>query len=367
MVYQSWLNSASADASNAQLSIERYKYELLESEVEGLRRLANGSCHFAVLDAAPTPEDVAAMPSVWVVPTLAHGVAVVFNLPDENPPLELNITREDLADIFLGRIRRWDELAQTNPGLASVRQNITLIVRADESTVSKLFTSALSSFSREWKTKVGASTKPRWPRADSIRSYNDSGIAAEVLDTPYSVGYISDAYRMLTRVVPRVARISNKAGRFVLPTESSVVAAMDAFAWESLSARGPGQAVFCRDIVDPPEDAQYGYPIAGPTYFAFNPARLDCLMLHDVMYLIAWAWTNPLAAAMARRMGVVPISAPVYKPLMDRMRNIRCGGKSVLDSILKELRPVPCARGKQTRFLQVGSVGCTPRRLQALG
>ena len=358
MVYQSWLNSASADATNAQLSIERYKYELLESEVEGLRRLANGSCHFAVLDAAPSPDDVAAMPNVWAVPTLAQGVAIVFNLPDENS-LELNITREDLADIFLGRIRRWDELAKTNPGLASVRENITLIVRADESTVSKLFTSALSSFSREWKAKVGASTKPRWPRADSIRRSFDSGIAGEVLDTPYSLGYISDAYKRLTRVVPRVARISNKAGRFVLPTESSVVAAMDAFAWESLSARGPGQAVFCREIVDPPEDAQYGYPIAGTTYVAFNPARLDCLMLHDVMYLIAWAWTKPLAAAMARRMGLVPISAPVYKPLMDRMRNIRCQGKPALDSIMKELRPVPCPRGKQTRFLQVGSVGCT--------
>ena len=329
MIYQSWLNSASADASNAQLSIERYKYELLESEVEGLRRLANGSCHFAVLDAAPTPEDVAAMPNVWVVPTLAHGVAVVFNLPDESPPLELNITREDLADIFLGRIRRWDELAQTNPGLASVRQNITLIVRADESTDSKLFTSARSSCSREWKTKVGASTKPRWPTADSLRFVKGSvGVAVEILMTQYSLGYVS--LSGIASTGARVARISNKAGRFVLPTESSVVAAMDAFAVEFDEMGKQGATVFSYDIVDPSQDKPDAYPIAGYTYLVFNAARLDCTSLLAMVFLIHWTWTNPRAAEAARLQTASPlpaftaVSASVSKVLLPVLHTLRC-------------------------------------------
>jgi ABC-type phosphate transport system substrate-binding protein len=266
------------------------------------------------------------MPNVWVVPTLAQGVAIVFNLPDENS-LELNITREDLADIFLGRIRRWDELAKTNPGLASVRENITLIVRADESTDSKLLTSALSSFSREWKAKVGASAKPRWPRADGLR-FGSVGVAVHILMTPYSLGYVS--LSGIASTGARVARISNKAGRFVLPTESSVVAAMDAFAPELDEMGKQGATVLSYDIVDPSQDMPDAYPIVGYTYLAFNAARLDCTSLLAMVFLIHWTWTNPRAAEVARLQTASPlpaftaVSASVSKVLLPVLDTLRC-------------------------------------------
>ena len=158
-VYDKWMVALSTRMHRAGAS---FTYEQAD-DAEGKKRLATRRCHFAGSDTALSREQRKQMPSAWFVPTLAGAVVVGFHLP-HIASLELRIPREALADIFLGRIRLWSELTSLNPKLAGVQQNITLVVRSDVSGTSLTFSSALSSFSAEWASKLGASSRPMWPR-----------------------------------------------------------------------------------------------------------------------------------------------------------------------------------------------------------
>ena len=330
-----------------------------EPSAQAQRSLVNGNVQFAVIDSALYPEHLKEMPNLWMVPSLAQGVAIVFNMPDMDDSHELHVTREELANIFLGRTLQWAGLAASNPILASVRHNITLVVRRENCFLSRILTSALSSFSPEWKVKVGASSDPRWPRKDALRRSGDSEVASTVLEIPYSIGYVSDTYINDTKVSPQVALISNKAGKFVTATDSSLAAAMTCFSWGTGTSRPARHgSVFYRDIVDPPEEAgHYGisctdaYPIAGNAYFAFNIDALTCSMLHDVLYLMVWSWENDLASKIARRQAATPIPRSVYLPLMERMASIQCGGDSIMLTVIKQIIPEPCKQGERARSL----------------
>ena len=329
-----------------------------EPSAQAQRSLVNGNVQFAVIDSALYPEHLKEMPNLWMVPSLAQGVAIVFNVPIDGVLLEeLNITREQLANIFLGRTLQWAGLAASNPILASVRHNITLVVRRENCFLSRILTSALSSFSPEWKGKVGTNSDPLWPRKDALRRSGDSEVASTILEIPYSIGYVSDTYIKDTKVSPHVARISNKAGEFVTATDGSLAAAMTCFSWGTGTSRQARHgSVFYRDIVDPPEEADHdgisctdAYPIVGNAYFVFNIDTLTCSMLHDVLYLIVWSWENELASEIARRQAATPIPRSVYLPLMERMASIQCGGDSVMLTVIKQLLPEPCKQGERAR------------------
>jgi hypothetical protein len=113
---------------------------------------------------------------------------------------------------------------------------------------------------------------------------------------------------------------------------------------------GSDTSVFALSIVDPPPAAADAYPIAGFTYIAFDAGRLDCVALHDVVYLIYWAWTAPQAIEIARRHGVVPISPALTGALITAMKHsshLQCkGGVDTLSRILLEVTP-RCAKGAQ--------------------
>jgi phosphate transport system substrate-binding protein len=170
----------------------------------------------------------------------------LFNLP-EIADLELRITREQLALVFLGRIRKWSELAHQNPRLGSVNESIALVVRSDVSETSKTLTSALSSFSSEWQGKVGTSKMPNWPEFATLAE-GKNGMALQILRQPYSLGYIWQA-DVETLPLAR-ALIENDAGEFAAPSASSVNAAMDVEVSKSLEEMGQDTKLFFRSIVD---------------------------------------------------------------------------------------------------------------------
>jgi ABC-type phosphate transport system substrate-binding protein len=353
-VYAEWSMAAAYDAARYKLT-QQYEYKPATS-LEGQRRLAAGECQFAASDSALLPEHSAAMPNAWFVPSLAQAIAVVFRLPNVQPGFVLNIPRAVLADIFLGRIRQWSALAPWNDGLASAPGNITLVVRSDKCAASQLFTSALSSFSTEWKAKVGTSTRPQWPlskvnRQAMVTVEGDDGVVKRVLQTPYSLGYASQAYLSRLGITAGIARISNAAGdaaaaasnsattgRFVEPSESSVTAAMNAGAAALDEMGGSDTSVFALSIVDPPPAAADAYPIAGFTYIAFDAGRLDCVALRAVVYLIYWAWTNPEATIIAQKLTFYPLSQRVVESLIKAVKALQCataaGGTGTLDMIL---------------------------------
>ena len=340
-VYSSWMLGASVDSSSRGL---QYTYAPTDFET-ARRKLANGSIQVMGSDFNFTANQLERMVRPWLLPTLAQAIVVLFNLPNIT---ELEIPGEVLADVFSGRIRQWSGLATWNPALAGLRQNISLVVRSDASGTSEAFTRALSSFSTEWRTKVGVRERPVWPRAD-MGCEGDGGVAACVIAHTYSLGYASQAGLASLKLRCSVAKIGNKAGTFVAPSAGGVVAAMNAFAAD-LTDRffESSGTIFYQNLVDPDKSEPDAYPISTLTYFAFDAGALQCDELHGVLYLIYWAWTNhrtnPSAKQAAEEFGATPISPSLSDILIRALGRIQCNGENMLNKLLKELSAI-CPRG----------------------
>jgi phosphate ABC transporter phosphate-binding protein len=286
---------------------------------DGKAKLVAGSVHFAGSDSALSAKEKLAIPNAWFVPVLAGGVAIGFNVPGIGSE-ELNIPRQALADVFLGTIWQWSGLAPWNPKLAGVEQNISLIVRSEGSGTTSVFTSALSSFSAEWKASVGSASLPKWPTAASKREGN-SGVALGIRLTPYSLGYLNLADAKTYGV--SFAKVANAEGQYISPTLASVQAGTAGCLPKIEELVRNGSTDFYVDVVDPRGVAE-AYPISTFTYLAFNPSRLDCDSLFDVMYMIYWAWTDEKATDISVQRQFAPIPIALQSALRTAFRAIHC-------------------------------------------
>ena len=298
----------------------RYAYEPTGSG-DGKAKLVNGTVSFAGSDSALSAKEKLAAPNVWFVPSLAGGVAVGFNVPGIGSE-ELNIPREALVDVFLGKIGRWSGLAPWNPKLENLTQDISIVVRSESSGTTSVFTSALSSFSAEWKNKTGASSLPKWPVAASKREGN-AGVAIGIRVTPYSIGYLNVGDAKTYGVA--YAKIANAEGRYVSPTLEAVQAATSTFGPKLEALVKNRSTNFYVDTVDPKGEPG-AYPISTFTYIAFNPPALDCSTLFDVMFLIYWAWTDVEASDIAFQHELAPIPVALRSVLRTAFRAIECPG-----------------------------------------
>jgi phosphate ABC transporter phosphate-binding protein len=295
---------------------------------DGKAQLVAGSVHFAGSDSALSAKEKLAIPDAWFVPSLAGGVAVGFSVPGIGSE-ELNIPREALADVFLGKIRRWSGLAQWNPKLENVSQDISIVVRSESSGTTSVFTSALSSFSVEWKNKTGSSSLPKWPVAASKHEGN-SGVAIAIRLTPYSIGYLNVADAKTYGVA--YAKIANAEGRYIAPTLEAVQAATNAFGSKLEALAKNGSTNFYVDAVDPKGEPE-AYPISTFTYFAFDVGRLDCETMLDVFFLVYWAWTDANAAKMATDQLLSPITSGVRAILLSALAKLKCEGESPMAKV----------------------------------
>jgi phosphate transport system substrate-binding protein len=323
---------------------------------DGKAKVASGGVLFAGSDSALSASEQQKMPKAWVVPTLAGAVVIGVNVPGFAAG-QLRIPREVLADIFLGKLSRWSELAPWNPGLERVTANISLVVRSDSSGMSEAFTAALSRFSPEFKAKVGTSSLPRWP----IFKYREKGteeVAIRIRVELYSIGYVSqdaaDAYNV------RYANISNAAGTFVRPSTLSVQAAMDAFEG-GLNSELQAESItdFFQSISDAPATAADAYPIATMTYMAFDPGRLGCAQLFDVVFMLHFLKTSRRALETARDFGFCPLSTALRLRMLHALRRLECGGENMLQRVTL-FNSRTCQPGTPSMY------ACTPSSQQGL-
>jgi phosphate transport system substrate-binding protein len=187
------------------------------------------------------------------VPVVMGGVVPFYNLPDVKKPLKF--TGPLLADIYLGKIKKWNEEAikSLNQDVDLPDMAITVAHRSDASGTSYIFTDFLSKVSPEWKEKVGASTEPKWPVGPGAQK--SDGVAGIVADTKGAIGYVELIYALGKKGMA-IGLVQNKAGEFVEAT------------LESVSAAAAG-------LKDVPDDLRFSltnadgkeaYPIAGTTW-----------------------------------------------------------------------------------------------------
>ena len=270
---------------------------------DGEARLLDGNADFAVMTRPLTAASMMRMPNAWMLPSLAGAVAIVFNVPGIDSG-KLRITREQLADVFLGKITRWSSLANAtmNPSLLNVTESITLIVRRDSSGATEVLTSALSSFSDEWRTSVGTSSLPKWPGAP-MRPESDGGdgVAVLIRSIKYSLSYTS--LQDVKTFHLALATISNKAGNFVLPSADSVIAAASNTAAVFVKQSLAGSSIFFASLAD--QDGPKAYPIATFSYVVFD--ALDCDIAFDLLFFMYWSWHSPTAETTATDQDLVPL------------------------------------------------------------
>jgi phosphate transport system substrate-binding protein len=188
----------------------------------GVASLANKTADFAGSDPALTPDDKKSIKTPAIQIPMAFGaITVSYNVSGLQKGLKLD--GATIADIFMGKVKKWNdpEIAKQNPGVNLPSTSITVVHRSDESGTTKGFTTFLSAYSSEWKSKIGADKTVKWPTGTGAKG-ND-GVAAAVKQTSGAVGYVEQAYALQNNFT--YADVKNKSGKYIAPTLQSTSAA----------------------------------------------------------------------------------------------------------------------------------------------
>ena len=258
----------------------------------GIAQAKAGTVDFGSTDAPLPPEELAASKLIQF-PSVIGGVVPVVNLRGVAPG-QLRLTGELVADIYLGKITRWDDarIAELNPGLALPATTIRVVYRSDGSGTTYNFVHYLSKVSPEWKQKVGFGTAVRWPTGFGGRG--NEGVSAYVKQLQGSIGYVELSYALTNSMT--YASMRNAAGNWVQPSIASFRAAADSADWKNATD-------FSLVITNAPGEA--AWPIAATNFILLPAQPRDPAKARAVIDFFDWAYANGDAAVEA--LGYVPL------------------------------------------------------------
>jgi phosphate transport system substrate-binding protein len=247
-------------------------------------------------------------------PTVVGGVVPVVNLPGVAAG-QLVLDGRLLADLFLGKISRWNDPAikALNPGVKLPDLPVLIVHRSDESGTSFVLTSYLSRVSGEWKNKVGAASALDWPTGMGAKG--NEGVAANLLRTAGLIGYVEFAYARQNHLSQ--TRLINRDGKTVTPSLGSFTAAAANADWAAAARRG-----FYITLVDQPGAATW--PITTTTYILVyrkpaNPAA-------TVKALKFFKWCYGHGREMAKSLDYAPLPDNAVRAIQTSWKGIKGSG-----------------------------------------
>ena len=198
----------------------------------GISALKAKTVDFGASDAPLSATETADITNALHIPETIGAVTITYNLPEISSGLKL--TGQVIADIFEGKITKWNDNAiqSLNPEIALPDQTINTVHRSDGSGTTYVFTTYLSMVSNSWGANIGAAKSVSWP--NGIGSSGNTGVASAINGTRYSIGYVELAYTLANSMT--VAAVQNPSGNYVLPTLSSTTAAAQSGAASGLPA-----------------------------------------------------------------------------------------------------------------------------------
>jgi len=231
-------------------------------------------------------------------PMIMRGVVPVINVENISKG-KLRLTPELLADLFLGKITKWNDrrIMAVNPNLKLPDQDVTIVHRADGSGTTWIFTNYLSKISAEWKEKVGSGKSVSWPAG--IGGKGNDGVAALVKKTEGAIGYVEYAYALKERL--KYVSLQNQAGKFVTPTIESFQASAANADWE----KAPGYYLVLTD-----QPGNSSWPIVGVSYILVHKQQPNGSKARAMLKFFDWCFKN--GADTAVELHYVPIPAKVY-------------------------------------------------------
>ncbi len=305
-LYQRWFTRYSLTHRNL-----RFDYQAVGSGA-GVRQFVAGAVDFGASDRAMTDEEIQRVRSgVLLVPTVGGGVVLTYNLPGVGRPLRF--ARDAYTGIFTGQVRRWNDpkIAATNPGVTLPNQPIQVVVRADGSGTSFIFSNHLAAVSPEFRTRIGASQAPKWV-GSVLRGEGNPGVAEMVGRTPYSIGYVENSFAVRNRLP--VARLQNRAGQYPVPSFGAFTAGLS-------GAELP--ANFRVFVSDP--GGRNAYPIVGYTWILAYRQYADPAKAKAVKEFLLWALSG--GQVIAPELQYVPLPDAVRQRVYQAVQSeIRAGG-----------------------------------------
>jgi len=242
------------------------------------------------------------------LPVVAGAVVIVYNLPGVT---NLKLDGPTLADIYLGKILKWDDkaIAALNPGAKLPSQDITTVHRADKSGTTYIFTDYLSNVSPDWKKNVGTATGVEWPGTGQGQSQS-AGVAGQVQKTPGAIGYVELIYALANKM--SFADMKNANGKYITASLQGVSDALS-------TATIPADYRF--SFVNAPGDT--AYPISGVTWLLVYQEQKDAVKGKDLVSFVKWIYTDKDAQKMAADLFYAPIPDAVVKRLLTTIDTIK--------------------------------------------
>jgi phosphate transport system substrate-binding protein len=310
-LYLQWFEEFNAAYSNIQID-----YQSIGSG-GGIKGITERTFDFGASDAAMKDTEVAALPAgttVLHVPTALGAVVVIYNLPSV-PTLKLDAA--NVANIFLGKITKWDDpaIAANNAGVTLPSTAVVVVHRSDGSGTTNAFTTYLDTVSPEWHSSVGAGKEVNWPTG--IGAAGNDGVATGVKQTEGGVGYVELNYAATTGLTS--AQLKNADGSFVAGSTDGVTAAAEAVA-----------AGFPADFRQQPIINGAGpttYPIAAYTYLLAYKEQADATKGQALVAFMYWALTDGQADEDA--LGYAALPADVQQKAVAELHTITAGGQPI--------------------------------------
>jgi phosphate transport system substrate-binding protein len=277
----------------------------------GIKQFTDGTVDFGASDAPMNNEQIAKVPDVTHIPTVLGADVIAYNAPGVK---SLRFSPETLANIFLGKITKWNDpaIVADNPGVRFPDQAITVARRSDGSGTTYIFTDYLSKISPEWKSKVGAGTSVNWPVG--LGGKGNEGVTGLVKSTPGSLGYVELIYAHQQKLA--VADIKNKSGNFITPSLASITAA-------AAGAEIPDD--YRVSITDGPgKDA---YPIAGFTWLLVHKDTKDKAKGTAIVNFLRWAITD--GQAMTTQLDYAPLPKSLQERVLKTIDTLTVQGTKV--------------------------------------
>ncbi|MEP7304939.1 MAG: phosphate ABC transporter substrate-binding protein PstS [Acidobacteriota bacterium] len=275
----------------------------------GIRQITNGTVFFGATDGPMTNDQLLAAPSkILHFPTVLGADVPVYNIPTVSA--ELKFTGPVLADIFLGKITKWNDpaIAKLNPGVRLPATDVTVVHRSDASGTSYIWVDYLAKVSPEWKSKVGVATAVNWPVG--LGGKGNEGVAGLVTQTPGSIGYVELIYALQNKI--SFGSVQNMAGEFMKASEASVTAAAAGAALKM-------PADFRVSITN--AEGKGVYPVSSFTWLLLYESPKDKAQSKIMVDFVKWALID--GQKLAGALGYAPLPEAVVKLEMAALLKVK--------------------------------------------
>ena len=302
-IYSKWFAEYNKIKSSVQIN-----YQSIGSG-GGIRQLTNQTVFFGATDGPMTPEQMQGAPGkILHLPTVLGAVVPIYNLPGASGEIKFN--GPVLADIFLGKITKWNDpaIAKLNSGVKLPATDITVVHRSDGSGTSYIWVDYLAKVSPEWLKKVGVATSVNWPVG--LGGKGNEGVSGLVQQTPGSLGYVELIYALQNKIA--YGSVQNSDGEFVRATIQAVTAAAGAAVknmpkdFRVSITNAPGKGV---------------YPISSFTWLLLYENPKDKAQSKIMVDFMKWALTD--GQKFAGDLGYAPLPPEIVKLEMDALATIK--------------------------------------------